>query len=101
MTPKADSTTSKLPVSKGNILGVGLEEGDGKSIGLGALASVIQKRPDIVSRDDFGEATRRRKRGIAVAGGDVEDALACAEIDGFAQRLADDLKRRADNRIIA
>src|SRR5215467_7218314 len=47
------------------------------------------------------EAARRGERGVAVAGGDVEDALAGLDVDRLAQALADDLQRGADDRIVA
>jgi len=41
------------------------------------------------------------KRGVAVAGGDVEHALAGAEVDRIAEALTDDLQCRADDGVVA
>ncbi len=81
---------------EGEILRIRFLEGDGEAVGLGALAAALQKRPDIVGRHDLGEAAGGGERRIAVAGGDIEDALIAAEIDRLAQRLADDLQGGAD-----
>jgi hypothetical protein len=43
----------------------------------------------------------RGERGVAVASGDIKDALVTAQIDSLAKSLADDLQRRADNGIVA
>jgi hypothetical protein len=47
------------------------------------------------------ETSRRRERRVAVAGRNVEDTLIAAQIDGFAEHLADDLQCRADDRVVA
>jgi len=41
------------------------------------------------------------QRGIAVAGCNVEYLLSGAQIEAFAEFLADDLQGRADDRIVA
>jgi hypothetical protein len=86
---------------EGEILGVGFLECHRKALGSGALAAAVEKRADVVRRHHVGEAAGCGKRRIAVTGGDVEDALAAAEIDGLAERFADDLQHRADNGIVA
>ena len=48
-----------------------------------------------------GEAARGGERRVAVAGGDVEHALAGAHVDGFGERFADDLQRGADDGEVA
>ena len=88
-------------IREGQRFGVGLLEGDRQAFGLGALAAALEKRADIVGRHDVGEAAGGGERRIAVAGGDVEDVLVAAEIDGLAQRLADDLQGRADDGVVA
>ena len=55
----------------------------------------------VVGRGHAREATRRGQRGIAVAGGDVEYALAGAHIGRFGELLADDLQGGADDGEIA
>ena len=101
ITPKVDSTTSKLASAKGSALGVGLAEHDRQALGLGALAAALEQGADIVGRHHLGEAARRGERRIAVAGGDVEHALAAAQVDCLAKHLADDLQRGADDRVVA
>ena len=83
-------------ISEGQRFRVGFLEGDGQAIGGGAFAAAFEQRTDIVGRHNLGEAPRRGERRVAVAGGDIEDALVAAEIDRLAQRLADDLQRGAD-----
>ena len=51
--------------------------------------------------DDVAPAPGRGEGGVAVAGGDVEDLLSGAKVEGFAKLLADDLQRGAHNRIVA
>ena len=43
----------------------------------------------------------RGERGVAVAGGDVEHALAGGDVDGLAERLAGELQRGADDGVVA
>ena len=66
-----------------------------------ACGGLVEQRGDVIGGRDLGEAARGRQRGVAVAGGDVENALVAAEIDRFAKRFTDDLQRRADYRIVA
>ena len=101
MTPKVERTTSKLRIRERKSFGVGFLEGDRQAIGFGALATTLKKRADVVRRHNVGKAAGRRERCIAVAGGDIEDALVAAEIDGLAERLADDLQRGADHGVVA
>ncbi len=68
---------------------------------VGALPRPFEQRADIVRRHDLGIAPRRGERRIAIACGDVEDALVAAQVDGLAQVFADDLKRDADGAIVA
>ena len=61
-----------------------------------------QQGADIVGRHHQGEAACGRKRGVAVAGGNIQHPLIAAQVDGFAQALSDDLQvrfRRARNRL--
>ena len=101
MTPKVESTASKLASANGSASASASWKVTGKPLGLGALAAALEQRADIVGRHHVGEAARGGEGRIAVAGGDVEHALAAAEIDRFAQRLADDLQRRADDGVVA
>ena len=88
-------------IGEGKRFRIGLLERDRQAVGLGALAPALEKRADIVGRHDVGEAAGRGERRIAVAGGDVEDALVAAQIDGLAERFADDLQRGADDGVVA
>ena len=88
-------------IGEGQCLGIGFLEGDRQAVGFGAAASALEKGADIVGRHDVGEAAGRRQRGVAVAGGDIEDALVAAQVDGLAQDLADDLQRGADDGVVA
>ena len=88
-------------VREGQRFGVGLPERDRQAVGLGTLPAALEQRADIVGRHDVAESAGGGERRIAVAGGDVEDALVAAQVDGLAQRFADDLQRGADHRIVA
>src|SRR5262245_25848921 len=56
---------------------------------------------DGVGGGDLGETACGSQSGIAVAGGNVENALPGAEVDSFAEALAVDLQRGADHGVIA
>ena len=101
ITPKVESTTSKLAVGEGQGLGIGFAEADREALGGGAGAAAFQQRRDVVGRGDLGEAARGGERGVAIAGRDVEHPFAGTDIDGLAQRLADDLQGRADHGKVA
>ena len=70
-------------------------------IGVGALAAALEECGDVVGRHDLGEAPGGGQGRIAVAGGDVEDALVAAKVDRLAQALAHDLQRGAHDGIVA
>jgi hypothetical protein len=88
-------------IREGKRFRVGCLERDWQAVGFGTLAAALEQRADIVRRHHVGEAAGRRERRIAVAGGDIEDALVAAEIDRLAQHLADDLQRGADPGVVA
>jgi hypothetical protein len=88
-------------VRKGQIFRVGFLEGDGQALRFGAHPAAFEQRADVVRRHDVSEAAGRGQRRVAVAGGDVEDALVAADIDGLAQHLADDLQGGADDGVVA
>ncbi len=77
-------------------LGVGRHETDRQTVRLGTQAALREQRRDEVGGGDVGVASCGGERGVPVAGGDVEDALPGPEIDGLAQRLADDLQAHPD-----
>jgi hypothetical protein len=81
--------------------GVGFLELDQQAIRLGAQAAALQEARHIVGGDHLAPATCRGEGGIAVAGGDIEDFLPRANVEGFAKLLADDLQGGADHGIIA
>ena len=83
------------------VLGVGLLELHREALGAGARPGPLEQRRDIVGGDDVAPAPRRRQRGVAVARGHVEHPLAGAQVERLAQRLADDLQRRADDGVVA
>ena len=88
-------------VGKGEIFRVGFLERDRQALGFGTLAAALEQRAHVVCRHDVGEAARRGERGVAIAGGDIEDTLAATQIDGLAQPFADDLQRGADDGVVA
>ena len=101
ITPKVETTASKLLLGERQRLGVGLLELDRQSLGLGAHAAALQQRRDVVGRGHVAPAARGGERGVAVAGGDVEHGLAGTQIERLAQILADDLQGGADNGVVA
>ena len=82
-------------------LGVGDLEAHGQAFGVRALAALLEQRRHVVGGGHVGKAARRGQRRVAVAGGDVEHALAGADVGGLGERLADDLQRRADDGEVA
>ena len=57
-----------------------------QTLGLGTFTPAVEERADVVRRYDLGEAAWRGKRRIAVARGDIEDAMVAAEVDRLARR---------------
>ena len=88
-------------VLEGQRFGVGLAELDLESLGGGSLARLFEQSRHVVGGDHVAPAPRGGQRDVAVAGGDIEHLLSGAKIEGFAQLLADDLQRGADDGIIA
>ena len=82
-------------------LRVGLAEGDVEPVRLRALAGPLQQRRHVVGRRHRAPAARGGERNVAVAGGDIEHRLPRPQVEGLAQRLADDLQRGADDRVVA
>ena len=56
---------------------------------------------DIVRRADDAASTRRRQRGVTVAGRHVEHSLIAQQVTGFGQLFADDLQGGADHGVVA
>ena len=88
-------------VGKRQRLGIGFLEFDGQPFSGGALPGAIEQRADVVGRGDIGPVPGRRQRSVAIARGDIEHALAGPHVDGFAQALADELQRGADDAVVA
>ena len=101
MTPKVETTASKLRVGERQRFGIGLAKLDREPLGRRPLAAAFEQSGHVVRRDDLAPAPRRRQRDIAVAGRHVEDLLSGAQVERLAQRLADDLQRRAHDGVVA
>ena len=89
------------PVVEREVLGVGGNELDRQSVGGCPVAGATEQLVDVVRRRDEASSPRRRERGIAVPGGDVEDQFTGANVDGLGQRLAGGLERGTDRRVVA
>ena len=101
ITPKVESTTSKLEFAKGNASASATSKRDVQSFGLGTCLSLFKQGSNVVGGRDLGKATRRGQGCIAVSRSDVEYALSRTHIDRLGERLANDLQCRADNGEIA
>src|SRR5262249_47838613 len=75
-------------------------ESDRKALRGGALLAALEEGADVVGRGHLRETTRCGKRGVAVAGGDVEHALASTQVDSLTDALSDDLERGADHGVV-
>lgn len=80
-------------VGERQVLGVGDLQIQRQSFRRGAPADRLQQRRDVVGRCHDRKAPGCGERGVAVSGGDVEHALAGAQVDRLAEALADDLQR--------
>src|SRR6202023_221185 len=72
-----------------------------QAVGFRTFTASFEKRADIVRGYHLGKAAGSGQRGVAVAGGNIEDALVAAQIDGLTKRFANDLQRGADHGIVA
>ena len=81
-------------------LGVGLAHVERKPSAAARTRARSSSPAHVVGRGDGCAAAGRGQCGVAVAGGDVEHPLAGADVDGLAQRLAGDLQRGADDRVV-
>ena len=66
---------------------------------LRASLAALEQRGHVVGRGHLAAAAGSRERRVAVAGGDIEHALARAHVERFAELFADDLQRGADDRV--
>ena len=101
ITPKVETTTSKLSSGNGNASASASRNSTVQPLGRGALAAAIEQRRHVVGRGHVAPAARGRERHVAVAGRDVEHLAAGAKIERLAQLLADDLQGRADDGVVA
>src|SRR6185295_4998498 len=81
--------------------GIGYLEPHVEAFGASARGAFVQQLGDVVGGGYVSESVRRGQGRIAVAGRDVEHALAGAHVDCFDQRFADDLQGGADHREVA
>jgi hypothetical protein len=88
-------------VGKRQRFGVGGLERHGQTLRGCAFLAALQQFADIIGRGHLREVARCRQRRVAVAGSDVEHALAGAQIDRLAEALADDLQGGADHGVVA
>ena len=88
-------------VVEGQVFGVGDADLEGQAVGLGAAVRPVEEILDVVGGGHRAAAARRGQRRVAVAGGDVKDPPSGGEVDGLAQRLADDLQSCADDGVVA
>ena len=88
-------------VAERKVFRVGLAALDRHVLGGGACGGAFEERADVVRRRHFTATTSGGERHVAVAGGDVEDALTGRHVDRFAQGLADDLQGGADHGVVA
>src|SRR3954470_15475600 len=103
MTPKVESTVSKLPSSNGSRSAspstVSSARPSGRaSLGARAFLGAAQELRYVVEPRDVAKAARGRQRRVTVATGDVEHARPRLDVRGLPQRLTDDLQRRTDDR---
>ena len=101
ITPKVETTTSKLPSANGSASASASRNSISSRSAVGALAGALEQRRHVVGGDHVAPAARGGERDVAVAGGDVEHLLSGAEVERFAQLLADDLQGGADDGIVA
>ena len=101
ITPKVDSTASKLASANGSASASATWNVHVEPLGARALGAALEQRRHVVGRRHLAAAARRGERRVAVAGGDVEHALVAAQVAGFGERLADDLQRGADDGVVA
>ena len=101
MTPNVESATSKLASAKGRASASATSNRTSRRSARRALAALVEQGGHVVRGGDLREAARGRQRGVAVAGSDVEHALARAHVHGLGERFADDLQRGADDGEIA
>lgn len=83
------------------MFGVGLFEPHRQALGACPRPASLEQGADIVRRRHIAAAAGHCQGGIAVTGGHIKHALAGAQVEHFAQRLADDLQRRSNDGIVA
>ena len=88
--PKTDMTASNEASGERERLGVSLQQLDVEALGGRAPAAPLEQGRHVVDADGGAAEPRRRDRGVAAAGGDVEDAPAGVQVGGVAELLGDE-----------
>ena len=88
-------------VGKAQRFRIGFLEFNRQAFRRGAEPAALEQARHIIGGHDVAPAACRGERDVAVSGGDVENLLTGAKVEGFAQLFADDLKRRADDGVVA
>ena len=101
ITPKVETTASKLASAKGSASTSATWKVDVQPLGARPLGAALEQAAHVVGGGDDAAAARGGERGIAIAGSHVEHALVGLQIAGLGERLADDLQRGADDGVVA
>ena len=101
ITPKVDSTTSKLLLSNGRSSASASLNSMRHAFGRRARPAALQQRRHVIGRRHLAPAPCGGEARHAVAGGDIEHLRAGRDVHRLAQFLADDLQRGADDGVIA
>ena len=88
-------------VRERKVFRVALDELDVEVFGRGAEAAALEQRRDVVDADGLAAPPCGRDRGVAAAGGDVEDAPPGLEVRGLAQVLGLEDDPRGDDGEVA
>ena len=82
-------------------LGIGLDVVGGQALDLGPAARPIEQRGHVVDADDRAAAARGGHRGVAAAGGDVEDGLGRMDVERFDEQLGHEQDLGPDHVVVA
>ena len=83
-------------VGERQVLGVCLDELDFEALGPGTLAAAVEELGNVVGAGCPAAEARGRDRGVAAAGGHVEDAPAGPQVGGVDEALGHGDDRRGD-----
>jgi hypothetical protein len=87
-------------VGKGQVLGIRDAELDIHAFRHGSLPAPFEQLADIVGRNHIGKAPGGCQRRIAIAGSNIKNNLATADVHCLAEVLSDNLERRAHDRVV-